>query len=197
MHVATKRMLSGCAGLMLAMAVIPAQADPTSPFTGLRLSQGRADMRGIPNDTTVGGAISVGVETPDYRLTLDLVRHGYDEAEARGCIFNYDRLHPINNRLTVFAGVHGGVADLEPGSPDFRNKSYASGFAGGAQAGMMIRLIRNVRLEAGVRHSRFRIRTFSKVHDRDVRLNHQTESFLALNLTTTRLAPSRKGQQLE
>lgn len=180
MITARTRILSSFAPLLLSVAAVPVHADQITPHAGLRISRARVEISGIPNDTTLGGAIFLGFGTSTYRLTLDLVRHGYHDVETRGCIANYDRLWAVDDRMTLFVGVHGGVADFEPGTPDFRNKPYDSGLAGGGQAGVRFRLGRSLQLETGVRHTWFDVKTYSEVHERDLRLNHQTEAFLAL-----------------
>lgn len=173
-----------CIGLLVATMAMPALASGMDTLAGLRFSYASGDFSGIKDDWSRGVGAVLGVSYPHHRVYADLNLYTWQEVNSRTIHANYDRLWRINGDWQAFAGVFGGLVDLELGSALRGQNDYQSGLSGGVQAGVLHPLGRGWQLEAGVRYNHFSVETPSPALGRDVRLNNQAEAFVVFNFSS-------------
>ncbi|SFX32700.1 hypothetical protein [Marinospirillum alkaliphilum] len=170
--------------LLIGMALPAVAASDVATLAGLRFSQASADFSGIKDDTGTGVGVVLGVSYPTFRVVADLNLYSWDEVNTRTIHASYERLWQVSGDWQAFAGVFGGVVDLELGSALRGKDDYQSGLSGGVQAGVLYPLGRGWQLETGVRYNHFSVEISSPALDEDVRLNSQVEVFVVLNFSS-------------
>lgn len=168
----------------LSVTAMAAGLDEVKTLAGVRLSQASTSFSGMGSDSGRGVGAVLGVSYEDFRVYADLTLFSLDEADVRVILASYERLWPVHSRLTLFAGVNGGVVDFELDKAVHGAKDFQSGGSLGLQGGLIHQLSPRWQLEAGVRHNRFRAEVFSPALNRDVQLESQTEAFLVLNFSS-------------
>jgi hypothetical protein len=184
MHCFKNQVQTICAGLLLVVMALPVIASDTNTLAGLRFSQASADFSGIKDDTSTGVGAILGVSYPYHRVYADLNLYSWEEVNSRTIHANYDRLWHMSGDWQAFAGVFGGLVDLELSSTLRGKDDYQSGLSVGVQAGVLRPVGRGWQLEAGARYNHFSVETPSPALGRDVRLNNQVEAFVVLNFSS-------------
>jgi len=167
--------------LLVGLAVSPSSRAETLPMFGVRLAAVNANFSGLNESTTSGYGITLGVTEVTYRVYADLNFYSWDSASTRTIHANYDYLWRAGETWRPFAGVYGGLVDLELDAA----KNYQSGASAGVQAGVLFPLRKSGwQVETGLRFGGFDAKLTNPTTQQDVKIKSQAEVFIVLNFSS-------------